>query len=73
MTRHNECPAASAQRPFEPLDRFYIQMIRRLVEEEEVWISDDESRQGNSGLLSSRESRGGLSVSGGWEPETPKC
>ena len=73
MTRHNECPAASTQRPFEPFDRFYIQMVGRLVEEEEVWISDDESRQGNSGLLSPRESRGGLSVSGGWEPETPKC
>ena len=73
MTRHNECPAASTQGHFEPLDRFYIQMVGWLVEEEEVWISDDESRQGNSGLLSSRESRGGLSVSRSWEPETPKC
>ena len=56
MTRNNECPAASTQRPFEPFDRFYIQMVRRLIEEEEVGIGNDESRQGNSGLLSSRES-----------------
>ena len=69
VARNNECAVSCAQRPLQPLDRLNVEMVRRLVEQQQVWIGDHQSRQGNAGLLTSRKTCRGLTVPRRWETE----
>ena len=66
---NDERAVACAQRTFEPLDRLNVEMVRRLVEQEKVWVSDHQPRQGDAGLLPSGEACRGLTVPCRWEAE----
>ena len=66
---NNESAVSCAQRPLQPLDCLDVEMVRRLVEQQQVWIGDHESGQGDAGLLSSGETRWGLTVPCRWEGE----
>ena len=66
---NDERAVACAQRPLEPLDRLNVEMVRRLVEQEKVWVSDHQPRQGDAGLLPSGEACRGLTMPCRWEAE----
>ena len=66
---NDERAVACAQRPLEPLDRLNVEMVRRLVEKQQVWVSDHQPRQGDAGLLPSGEACRGLAVPCRWEAE----
>ena len=72
VARNDECTVACAKRPLKPLDRLNVEMVRRLVEEQQVWICDHQSRQGDAGLLTSREACRGLTVPCRWEAQPPE-
>jgi len=55
VARNNECAVSCAQRPLKPFNRLNVEMVRWLVEQQQIWIGDHQSRQGNAGLLTSRE------------------
>ena len=69
MAGNDECAVSCAQRPLQPLDRLNVEMVRRLVEQQQVWIGDHQSRQGDAGLLPSGEACRGLAVPRCWEAE----
>ena len=66
---NDECAVACAQRTLQPLDRLNVEMVRRLVEQQQVWIGDHQPRQGDAGLLPSGEACRGLAVPCRWEAE----
>ena len=66
---NDERAVACAQRPLEPLDRLNVEMVRRLVEKQQVWVGDHQPRQGDAGLLPSGEACGSLTMPCRWEAE----
>ena len=66
---NDERAVACAQRPLEPLDRLNVEMVCRLVEQEKVWVSDHQPRQGDAGLLPPGEACRGLTMPCCWEAE----
>ena len=55
VRRDEERPAAPAEVLLEPLERVEVEVVRRLVEQEEVRIGDDEASQRGAGLLAARD------------------
>ena len=73
VARYDERPSPCAKRTFKPLNRLHIQVVRWLVEQEEVWICDHQSRKGDARLLTTREELRRLAVARSWEAETTQC
>ena len=69
VARNDERAVACAQRAFKPLDRLDVEMVRRLVEKQQVGVGDHQPRQGDAGLLPSGEACGSLTVPCRWEAE----
>ena len=51
MGRHEERAGASPEVLLDPLEGVEVEVVRRLVEEQQVRVGDDEARQGRAGLL----------------------
>jgi hypothetical protein len=73
VARYDERPSPCAKRTFKPLNRLYIQVVRWLVEQEQVWICDHQSCKGDARLLTTREELRRLAVARSWEAEATQC
>ena len=58
VRRHEEGTGPAAEVLLQPLDGADVEVVRRLVEHQQVRIGDDEPGEGGTGLLAARQRRG---------------